>query len=259
MNKKASDIRHTDSRPLAFITGGGSGIGRAIAISLASKGWQVIISGRSQEKLLSVGNHHHRLHTLQMDVTDLEMVKESVTSIFNRYGVPDLAILNAGDYKPMPADDLDIDLVHHLNNVNYLGVMNTLASLLPGMRQKKQGQIMIMSSVSGYRGLPDAAPYGATKAALINFAESLYMPLRREGILLRVINPGFIKTGLTDQNNFTMPALISPEEAAERIISKLKDDNFEITFPRRFTYVLKILRCLPYRIYFPLTARLTGK
>jgi short-subunit dehydrogenase len=168
-------------------------------------------------------------------------------------------VLNAGDYTPMPLEEFDIDLIYKLNQVNYLGVMNGLACILPAMQSEQSGQILLMSSVAGYRGLPDAAPYGATKAALINFAEALYVPLKQQGVRLRVVNPGFVTTPLTAQNDFKMPAEITAEEAAARIMTALDSDSFEITFPKRFTYFLKCLRCLPYRIYFLVINKITGK
>jgi NADP-dependent 3-hydroxy acid dehydrogenase YdfG len=248
-----------ETNKLVWITGGGSGIGKALAIALSALGWHVIISGRTESKLKLVSDQYSSIDHLTLDVTDRLANVKVFNTIFDQWGCPSLAILNAGDYTPMSVDNFDLDLIHKLNSVNYLGVINGLASVLPSMKALHKGQILIMSSVAGYRGLPDAAPYGATKAALINFAESLHMPLKKEGILLRVVNPGFVSTELTEQNDFKMPAQISAEKAAERIIDALDNDSFEITFPKRFTYILKLLRCLPYSWYFYLITKLTGK
>lgn len=248
-----------ETNKLVWITGGGSGIGKALAVALSVLGWHVIISGRTESKLKLVSEQYSSIDYLTLDVTDRSANVKVFNTIFDRWGCPSLVILNAGDYTPMSVDNFDLDLIHKLNSVNYLGVINSLASALPSMKTLHKGQVLIMSSVAGYRGLPDAAPYGATKAALINFAESLHIPLKKEGILLRVINPGFVSTELTEQNDFKMPAQISAEKAAERIIDALDNDSFEITFPKRFTYILKLLRCLPYSWYFYLITKLTGK
>ncbi len=246
-------------KKLAWITGGGSGIGKALALALDALDWQVIISGRTEQKLQAVVEKSQQMAYSTLDVTDKEQNQQVFSVLCEQYGLPDLVILNAGDYSPMPVDEFNLDLIYKLNQVNYLGVMNGLAAILPPMKERKSGQILLMSSVAGYRGLPDAAPYGATKAALINFAEALYMPLKEQGVLLRVVNPGFVTTQLTAQNSFKMPAEITTNEAAERIVKALETDSFEITFPKRFTYILKILRALPYRIYFFLISKITGK
>ena len=244
---------------LAWVTGGGTGIGKALALALDREGWQVVISGRTEQKLQAVKELGRSISYRVLDVTDQALHQQVYDDICEELGIPELVVLNAGDYTPMPLEEFDIDLVYRLNRVNYLGVMNGLACILPVMQSQQSGQILLMSSVAGYRGLPDAAPYGATKAALINFAEALHTPLKQQGVLLRVVNPGFVTTPLTAQNDFSMPVEITAEEAADRIISALDNGSFEITFPKRFTYILKLLECLPYRLYFVLINKLTGK
>ncbi len=247
------------NQKVAWITGGGTGIGKALALALDKQGWQVVISGRTEQKLQAVAEQGHGIAFQLLDVTDKTQHQQVYDDICEDYGIPTLVILNAGNYTPMPLEDFDIELIYKLNQVNYLGVINGLASVLPLMQSQQSGQILLMSSVAGYRGLPDAAPYGATKAALINFAESLYMPLKQQGVLLRVVNPGFVTTQLTAQNDFKMPAEITAEEAANRIVAELDSESFEITFPKRFTYFLKLFRCLPYRLYFLLINKITVK
>ena len=244
---------------LAWVTGGGTGIGKALSLALDREGWQVVISGRTEQKLQAVKELGRSISYRVLDVTDQALHQQVYDDICEELGIPELVVLNAGDYTPMPLEEFDIDLVYRLNRVNYLGVMNGLACILPVMQSKQSGQILLMSSVAGYRGLPDAAPYGATKAALINFAEALHTPLKQQGVLLRVVNQGFVTTPLTAQNDFSMPVEITAEEAADRIISALDNESFEITFPKRFTYILKLLECLPYRLYFVLINKLTGK
>ena len=244
---------------IAWVTGGGTGIGKALSLALDREGWQVVISGRTEQKLQAVKELGRSISYRVLDVTDQALHQQVYDDICEELGIPELVVLNAGDYTPMPLEEFDIDLVYRLNRVNYLGVMNGLACILPVMQSKQSGQILLMSSVAGYRGLPDAAPYGATKAALINFAEALHTPLKQQGVLLRVVNPGFVTTPLTAQNDFSMPVEITAEEAADRIISALDNESFEITFQKRFTYILKLLECLPYRLYFVLINKLTGK
>ena len=247
------------SNKLAWITGGGTGIGKALALALDKRGWQVIISGRTEQKLQAVVELGQKIAYLTLDVTDREQSQQVFNTLYEKYGLPDVVVLNAGDYTPMPVDEFNLDLIYKLNQVNYLGVMNGLASILPLMKARKSGQILLMASVAGYRGLPDAAPYGATKAALINFCEAMYIPLKKHGVLLRIINPGFVTTQLTAKNTFKMPAEITSTEAAGRIVKSLASESFEITFPKRFTYILKILRILPYRLYFFFTSKIIGK
>jgi short-subunit dehydrogenase len=156
----------------------------------------------------------------------------------------------------MSLEAFDADLFRQLIEVNYLGVVNCLQTVLPYMLTRQRGEVLITASLSGYRGLPQAAPYGASKAALINMAESLYPELKKSGIKLRLINPGFFRSELTDKNDFTMPFLISAEQAAQEILKRLPKNSFEIAFPAPFVAILKFMRCLPYRLYLHFTQRL---
>jgi short-subunit dehydrogenase len=137
--------------------------------------------------------------------------------------------------------------------VNFHGAVNVLDTILPYMQRQQAGEIYITGSLAGYRGLPKSAPYNASKAAVISLAESLHLELKLQGISLRLINPGFVESPLTNKNDFKMPFLISPEKAAEYIYKELSNNNFEITFPKRFAYIMKILRLIPYRLYFAFT------
>jgi NADP-dependent 3-hydroxy acid dehydrogenase YdfG len=250
----------TESRKIkiAWITGGGSGIGRSLACALKDTGWEVVISGRDADRLNRTAKEagQQKVHPLPVDVTDLSSVSRAVNDLQQRYGAIDLAFLNAGDYSPMRLDDFDPLLFHKLISVNYLGVVNCLSALLPGMRARHAGEVLITASLSGYCGLPGAAPYGASKAALISLAESLQPELMREGIRLRLINPGFVATDLTDKNDFKMPFLISADEAAKEIIKRLPSRRFEISFPTGFSWIMKLLKYLPYKLYFAVMRRL---
>jgi NAD(P)-dependent dehydrogenase (short-subunit alcohol dehydrogenase family) len=245
--------------PLAWITGGGSGIGRALALALSQAGWRVAISGRDGGKLAAAcsADPAGRLLALPLDVTDAVAVRDTVDSLEASQGPLQLVVLNAGDYRPMTLDAFDSDLFRHLMEVNYLGVVHGLDAVLPHMRARATGQILINASLSGYRGLPLAAPYSATKAALINLAESLRNDCLAAGIRLRLLNPGFVRSALTEHNDFDMPFLTDPEIIARHVVARLDSGSFEIAFPPAMTWRMKLLRLLPYRWYFPLLARVT--
>ncbi|MCG7871253.1 MAG: SDR family NAD(P)-dependent oxidoreductase [Candidatus Thiodiazotropha lotti] len=244
--------------PVAWITGGGSGIGRSLAHALSDMDWTVVISGRNREKLIKTleSGGKQPIRQIALDVTDAQSVSGAIGEIEREYGRIDYAFLNAGDYSPMRLNDFDPLLFHRLNDVNYLGVVNCLAALLPGMKERAQGQILITASLSGYCGLPGAAPYSATKAALINLAESLQPELSQLGIRIRLINPGFVATDLTHKNDFKMPFLITPAMAANEIKDQLMSNRFEIRFPATFSWIMKALSWMPYRVYFALMRRL---
>lgn len=248
-----------------WITGGGSGIGLEVARQLAKSGVDVVISGRNAGKLqqacdeVGAGNISGSIHPLPCDVTDLDSVNAAWESLVETYGLPDLVLLNAGDHQPISLDNFDPAIFERLMKVNFHGVVNCLASVIPAFCQRGQGHIGVVASVAGYQGLPTAAAYGASKAALINASEALYPELKLKGVDLSLINPGFVRTPLTDKNTFEMPFLIDPEPAAARIISGLEKKQFEIAFPTRFVILLKLLKRLPYSVYFKLTKQLITK
>jgi NADP-dependent 3-hydroxy acid dehydrogenase YdfG len=251
----------SDSGQLAWVTGASSGIGREVSLELARRGWRVIATARRAEKLEALAQEAAGLSGKILpepgDVTDVEALRSLVERSEDAHGSIALAVLNAGDYRPMPLAEFDPDLFRHLMEVNYLGVVNAVAALLPPMTARRAGEIMINASLAGYRGLPKSAPYGATKAALNNLAESLQPELAGLDVRLRVINHGFVRSALTDQNDFEMPFLIDPERAGRRIVDAVGRRGFEVTFPIRFSLIMKLLRCLPYDLYLPLMKRLT--
>jgi NAD(P)-dependent dehydrogenase (short-subunit alcohol dehydrogenase family) len=250
------------ARGVAWVTGASSGIGEALSLGLARAGWTVAASARRAERLAALAARPDaagRIHPVPVDVTDEPAVRAAVAGIEDRFGPIAAAVLNAGDYTPMAARDFDTALCRHLMEINYLGVVHGIGAVLPRQLARGAGRILLNASVAGYRGLPGAAPYGASKAALINLAESLRAELEGSGVRVRVINPGFVRTPLTDKNDFAMPALLDPQAAADAILRAFDGDSFEITFPKRFTYFMKLLRCLPYRWYFPLLRARTGQ
>jgi short-subunit dehydrogenase len=248
---------------VVWITGASSGIGRALALRLAAAGAQVAASARNAKALQALAAEAAggpgAIHAYPLDITSRCAASAIVHAIEDSLGPLARVVLNAGTHQPVEAKDFAAADFARLVEVNLLGMANCLEPVLRTMSARRQGQIAIVASVAGYRGLPTSAYYGATKAALINLAEALKLDCDRLGIKLQLINPGFVKTPLTDKNPFPMPFLISVEDAAARIAAGLDRQAFEITFPRRFTWQLKLFRCLPYRLYFPLVARITGK
>ena len=247
---------------IVWISGASSGIGRALALKLAGEGYKVAVTARSHEKLVELQTEASGLSgsivVLDGDVTDAEDMEHIMASIEYEHGTLAMAILNAGVYLPVHAEDLNRADFEKSFAVNLSGVVNCLLPAIRHMKEKGQGQIAIVSSVTGYGGLPTGAAYGATKAALINMTESLKFDLDKMGIRIQLVSPGFVDTPATRKNAFPMPALVSVEEAARQIAAGLKSQVFEITFPKRFTTMLKLGRLLPYSAYFALVNRATG-
>ncbi|PWB40805.1 MAG: short-chain dehydrogenase [Rhodocyclales bacterium] len=241
-----------------WLMGASSGIGEALARALAAAGASVALSARRAERIAALAGELPLALALPCDATDGEAMARVRDRLAADWGGVDVAIYLAGDYVPMRAWDYAPKAAAHMVAVNFAGAMAFAAALAPLLLKQGKGQLAFVSSVAGYRGLPKALVYGPTKAALINFAETLWLDLAPRGVGVRVINPGFVATPLTAQNDFTMPALITPHEAAGEILRGFATDAFEIHFPKRFTRLLKLLRLLPHRMYFPLIRRLTG-
>jgi NADP-dependent 3-hydroxy acid dehydrogenase YdfG len=246
-------------RGLAWITGASTGIGRAVALEFARRGWHVAASARDAAALDVLATENGRIHPRPVDVTDAQAMLEAVGAIEAAHGPIRRVLLNAGTYVPVDARQFKVDAFRRLIDVNVMGVVHGLAAVLPRMIQRRAGEIAIVASVAGYRGLPSAAAYGATKAALINLAESLKFDLDHLGIRTQLVNPGFVETPLTARNSFPMPFLIPVEDAARRIADGMESDRFEIAFPRRFALLLKLVGLLPDRLYFRLVHRATGQ
>lgn len=245
---------------LIWITGASAGIGRALALRLARDGWRVAASARRADELAKLaaeaGGLAGAIHPYPLDVTDQAAVSETVAAIERERGAIDVAVLNAGTHEPTPAATFAAATLRRLLEINVIGVANGLEAILPRLIARGSGRVAIVASIAGYGGLPNAAAYGASKAALINMAEAMRPELLQRGVILQVINPGFVKTPLTDKNDFAMPFLVSAEDAAEAICRGLKSNRFEIAFPTVFARLMKLLRILPYALYFRLTAKL---
>ncbi len=244
----------------AWCTGAGKGIGRALALRLAREGCRVAVSARTESDLVTLADEAKGLRgevlPFPLDVTDEQAVTRAVDDIEKAIGPLDLAVFNAGNHIPVRAADLSVKAFRDLIEINFMGVVHGVTAVLPRFIERRGGHVALVASVAGYRGLPTAAAYGASKAAVINMAESLKPELDRYGVRISVINPGFVRTPLTDKNTFPMPFLIEADDAAERMFRGLSRGRFEIAFPRRFVWGLKVLRCLPYGLYFPLVRRL---
>lgn len=240
-----------------WLIGASSGIGLALAQRLHSLGARVLVSARSASALQDFVDQHPGSQALALDMTDAQAVQSAVQNVLAG-GAPDLVCYCAGHYRAMRATALDLDELLRHQAVNTTGVLHLLAALTPTLLARGQGHLSFISSVAGFRGLPQSLAYGPTKAALINLAETLYLDLRPHGLGVSLINPGFVDTPLTAHNDFPMPALISPDQAAQAIVQGWAKGDFEIHFPKRFTRVMKCLRWLPYRLYFAVVRRATG-
>jgi NAD(P)-dependent dehydrogenase (short-subunit alcohol dehydrogenase family) len=245
-----------------WLVGASTGIGRATASRLHAAGARVIVSARSRDALDAFVAGHPRSDAIALDATDRDAMLDAARHIVNLHGHIDLAMYCAGTYTPMRASAFDLDTALRHVQVNYVGALVMLDAVLPTLltqaRSGRGGHLSLVSSVAGFRGLPQSLAYGPTKAALINLAETLYLDLAPLGLGVSVINPGFVETPLTANNEFTMPALLTPDQAAQAILRGWARGDFEIHFPKRFTLWLKVLRHLGYGPYFFAVRRSTG-
>lgn len=240
-----------------WLVGASSGIGLALAQRLHALGATVLVSARRAEALRAFTDAHPGSVALPLDVTDRAAVR-SAAEAARAGGELDLVCYCAGHYHPMRATAIDLDDLLRHHEINTFGALYLIDALTPAMLARGQGHLSFISSVAGFRGLPQSLAYGPTKAALINLAETLYLDLQPKGLGVSLVNPGFVETPLTAGNEFHMPALITPDEAAREMIKGWSRGDFEIHFPKRFTRVMKLLRLLPYRLYFPAVRRATG-
>jgi NAD(P)-dependent dehydrogenase (short-subunit alcohol dehydrogenase family) len=240
-----------------WLVGASSGIGQATAHALHEAGAKVVVSARNGAALEAFVAAHPGALALVLDASDAVAVKTAAQSLLAQ-GPLDLMMYCAGYYREQRATGFDLaDMLRH-QQVNYVGALYVLDAVLPAMLQRGSGHLSLVGSVAGYRGLPQSLAYGPTKAALINLAETLYLDLQASGVGVSLVNPGFVETPLTAGNQFSMPALISPAQAATEILAGWARGQFEIHFPKRFTLWMKTLRVLPYALYFPAIRKFTG-
>ena len=243
----------------AWITGASGGIGRAVVLRMANKGWTVYATARSEDELntLAAEGPEGKIIPMPGDVTDADRMAEIVGQI-TAQGPLALTLLNAGVYTPMRANDFDAKTAAKMWRVNLEGVSNCTDPVLKYMIEAGTGHLAVTASVAGYRGLPDAAVYSGTKAALIAYCEALAMDCEDLGIRISVVNPGFVETEATSVNEFEMPFIMKPDEAAKAIVDGLGLPGFEIAFPGKFVAILKTLGLLPNRAYIAAVRKATG-
>jgi NAD(P)-dependent dehydrogenase (short-subunit alcohol dehydrogenase family) len=240
-----------------WLIGASSGIGLATAKALHAAGARVVVSARNAESLQRFVDAHPGTQAVVLDVSDATAITAAARYVQTQQGL-DVVMYCAGYYQPVRATSYSLPEMLRHQEVNYTGALRVLDAVLPELLPQQRGHISLISSVAGFRGLPQSLAYGPTKAALINLAEALYYDLSPHGIGVSIINPGFVETPLVAGNDFPMPALITPEKAAQEILKGWRQGAFQIHFPKRFTRMLLLLRVLPYRWYFALVRRGTG-
>jgi short-subunit dehydrogenase len=238
-----------------WLIGASEGIGKALAkeLSLDNNNY-LILSARNQESLHELSSTIKNSLVTYLDVSNAKSIKDSLAIFKNNNIRVDCLIYLAGFYEPMSATKINMAAVEKMIDINLTGAIRVISILAPEFIANRSGHIVLIGSVAGYRGLPNAIGYSASKAGIINFAENLKCDLPKYGIKIQVINPGFVKTRLTDKNNFKMPFIISPEEAAKNIVKIMKSNKFESRFPFIFANLLKLVSQLPYWLYFKIVS-----
>ena len=245
-----------EEKKVIWITGASSGIGKALAIKFAENGWIVAASARRENLLKELQNINQNIYPYPLDVTDIEKCKLTAKNIINNLNGLNICVFGTGMHDPKSEKQFNLNKIREIMEVNYFGTMNSINSIYDYFSEKKNGQISIISSVAGYRGLPAAGAYCASKAALTSFTESLNFEMKMKNVRVSLISPGFIKTPMTDQNDFPMPMIKSPEFAANEIYKGLTEKKgFEIHFPKAFTFIMKFLQILPNGLYFKLVSK----
>ena len=249
----------SENQKKIWITGASSGIGKALAEKFALEGWKVAASARRKEILDEMAKNEN-VSAYPLDVTHQNDIKDIFKKIINDFGDLDLCVFSSGTYDPKLEQEINIEQNKFVMETNFFGVLYCIKSVEKYFKDKKNGHISIVSSVAAYRGLPNSSGYGPSKAALTNLTESLYFDFKKHNVRISLVSPGFIKTPLTDKNEFPMPFLRSPEFAADKVYRGLVDTNtFEIDFPKQLTFILKFLRILPYKIYLFLVDKLVKR
>jgi len=239
----------SENQKKIWITGASSGIGKALAEKFASEGWKVAASARRKE-ILDKMSSHENIFSYPLDVTNQDQIKISFEKIIENFNGLDLCVFSSGTYDPKLEQEINVKQNKFVMETNFFGVLYCINAVENYFKNKKNGHISIVSSVAAYRGLPNSSGYGPSKAALTNLTESLYFDFKKHNVRISLVSPGFIKTPLTDKNEFPMPFIKSPEFAAEKMFNGLtKSKAFEIHFPKALTILLKIFRVLPYKIY----------
>ena len=241
-----------------WITGGSTGIGKALAIKFANQDWNVAISARREDLLNELSKNYENIYAFPLDVTDKSKCKEIFEKIKKKFENIDTCFFSTGTWNPKREKDIDVEQIEDVFKVNFFGTLNCVKAVEEYFKNRNKGTISIVSSIAGYRGLPNSTGYGPSKSALNNLAESLYFDFQRFNVRVNLVSPGFIKTPMTDKNDFKMPFLKTTDYAAEKIYDGLVNkDVFEIHFPKSLTITLKILSFLPNKVYFFLIKKMT--
>ena len=241
-----------------WITGGSTGIGKALAIRFANEGWNVAISARRENLLSELSEKYENISPFPLDVTDKESCKRIFNQVKQKFGEIDICFFSTGTWDPKKEKDIDVEQIENVFKTNFFGTINSIKAVEEYYKNRKEGTISIVSSIAGYKGLPNSTGYGPSKSALNNLAESLYFDFGRHNVRVCLVSPGFIKTPMTDKNDFKMPFLKTPEFAADKIYDGLVNKkSFEIHFPKELTLILKFFSILPYKLYFYLIKKLT--
>jgi short-subunit dehydrogenase len=238
---------------VVWLTGASSGIGEAFAREVIKTGCKLVLSARREHTLKNLCEDLSKINQsvffYVLDIGDRKQVLEVGSRIAKEVGMVDVLIANAGTHVPTKVEEFNSESYEALTKVNYFGALNCIEAVLPLMLKRGDGHLVAVSSVAGYRGLPKAAAYGASKAALTHFMESLRFDLQNYNVRVTVVSPGFIRTPLTDKNDFPMPFLMEAEDAAKAMLRGIENEQLEVHFPRKFTYIMKFLRILPYSLY----------
>jgi len=240
-----------------WLVGASSGIGAALAKTLLEAGAWVTISARRQEALEALAQHHPHAHVVAFDAGDAQAWPEAFERTLAAMGHVDLVVFGAARYDPTHSWELDLDQVQKSFDLNVVGVYRGVSLLVPYFLKRGEGGLAVIASISAYTGLPKAVIYGATKAALNNMTQTLYFELKPKGVSVYLINPGFVETPMTAVNDFDMPGLMKPAEAAKAIVAGFERGDFEIRFPRGFAGALRWISFLPDCLRFPLLHKIT--
>ena len=245
-----------EDKKVIWITGASTGIGRALAIKFAGKGWIVAASARRENLLKELNQINKNIYPFPLDVTNIDQCKIVSKDILEQFKNIEICVFCTGIHDPKSERSLNLEKVKNIMEVNFFGTVNSINAIYDYFKKNKSGHISMVSSVAGYRGLPAGGAYCASKSALTTFAESLYFDMKRSNVRVSVVHPGFIKTPMTDQNDFPMPMIKSPEFAADEMFKGLTKSNaFEIHFPKQFTFIMKILKIMPNWLYLKLIKR----
>ena len=239
-----------------WITGASSGIGKALAIKFATKGWQVAASARRENLLQNLNKTNSNIHSFPLDVKDEAKAKKVFENIIEKFQTVDICVFCTGIHDPESEKKLSGEKIREIMETNFFGTLNCIMAVNSYFRERRNGHISIVSSVAAYRGFPAASGYCASKSALTSLAESLYFDFKRHNVRVSVVSPGFIKTPMTYKNKFPMPMIRSPEYAAEKMFIGLTKKNvFEIHFPVAFTMLMKLLKIMPNWLYFMIASK----